>query len=212
MLTLLLILATLICALQAVRAGQLLHAALWLAGASAGTSLVLYSLGATQAAVIELSVGAGLVFILFVFAISLAPAAPPAGRAVVPVPVAVIGVGLVLLLVGELAWPYLGTQAVVSGATLEAPLGVILWQERQLDVLVQMVLIFAGALTVVGLLAPEGKKSTAPAAAQRAELESAQPKPVSPIRRLPERMAPTAAAYTPVAAAPDLAPTQERVA
>jgi NADH:ubiquinone oxidoreductase subunit 6 (subunit J) len=63
--------AALICAVQAVRARRLLHAALWLAGVSAMASLLIYGLGARQAAVIELSVGAGLVFILFVFAISV---------------------------------------------------------------------------------------------------------------------------------------------
>ena len=62
----------LVCALQAVRAKRLLHSALWLAGASALVALEMYLMGAPEVAVIELSVGAGLVTVLFVFAINIA--------------------------------------------------------------------------------------------------------------------------------------------
>src|SRR6185369_9830647 len=119
--------ATTVCALQAVRARRLLHAALWLAGASAFTSLLLYSLEAQQAAIIELSVGAGLVFILFVFAINLAGEAGPADGSVIPLPVALCGVGLVVLLLAELAWPRL--TSIVSEPV--APLSSSLWADRQ---------------------------------------------------------------------------------
>ncbi len=61
-----------LCAVRAIRANQLLSSALWLAGVSALVSIILYRLGAHQIAVIELSVGAGLVTVLFVFAISIA--------------------------------------------------------------------------------------------------------------------------------------------
>ena len=64
--------ATALCAFMAIRARHLIVAALWLAGASALVSIVLYASGAHLAAVIELSVGAGLVTVLFVFAISIA--------------------------------------------------------------------------------------------------------------------------------------------
>ncbi len=63
--------ATLICAIQAIRSNRLLISAIWLAGASALTALIMYLLGAHQVAVIELSVGAGLVTVLFVFAINI---------------------------------------------------------------------------------------------------------------------------------------------
>lgn len=82
-----------ICALQAVRACRLLPAAIWLAGVSALTSLRLYSFGTREVAVVELSVGAGLVIILFVFAMSLAGEPSQDGGAVVlAAAVLVIGV------------------------------------------------------------------------------------------------------------------------
>src|ERR1044071_1087112 len=87
-----------VCAVQAVREARLLQAAFWLAGVSALVSMVLYALGAREVAVVELSVGAGLVIILFVFAISLAGQPNQGSRARVPTPVAVALAGLVLLL------------------------------------------------------------------------------------------------------------------
>ena len=69
---LILIILSVIFAVQAIRAYRLLNSALWLAGVSALVSLIFYLMSATQVAVIELSVGAGLVTILFVFAISIA--------------------------------------------------------------------------------------------------------------------------------------------
>ena len=64
--------ATLICALQAIRAPRLLVSALWLAGCSALLALSIALLGAPEVGVVELSVGAGLVTVIFVFAISVA--------------------------------------------------------------------------------------------------------------------------------------------
>ena len=54
-------------ALATLRARSLLLSALWLAGVSAMISTLLYTLSAHQVAVIELSVGAGLVTIFFIF-------------------------------------------------------------------------------------------------------------------------------------------------
>jgi uncharacterized MnhB-related membrane protein len=148
--TSLLVVASLVCAVCALYARRLLHMALWLAGVSACVSLLLYGAGAREVAIIELSVGAGLVFILFVFAISLAGEARPPEAAVVSGPPAAVLLGLVVILLGELAWPH---AAGASTATL-APLSLSLWSERRLDVLLQVVLIFCGALTIAGLLAP----------------------------------------------------------
>ena len=72
MLDLLLVLVSIVFALQAVRCKRLVRSALWLAGVSAMLSVVLYRLGAHEVAVIELSVGAGLVTVLMVFAIAIA--------------------------------------------------------------------------------------------------------------------------------------------
>ena len=138
-----------LCAIQAIRAKRLLVAALWLAGVSALVSIILYALGAHQVAVIELSVGAGLVTVLFVFAISVAGEEAMDARAILPKPLAwgLIGVSVVLL--GWMILPSIGGGAPI----VEQSFATVLWQDRGLDVLVQIVLIFAGVLGVLGLLA-----------------------------------------------------------
>ena len=65
---------------------RLLISALWLAGTSALAALMMYRLGAPEVAVIELSVGAGLVTVLFVFAINIAGEDTPSVRSLVPAP------------------------------------------------------------------------------------------------------------------------------
>ena len=67
----LLLFVILLLALQAIRAVHLLHSAVWLAATSAMLSILFYLLGAPYVAVIELSVGAGLVTVLFIFAIGI---------------------------------------------------------------------------------------------------------------------------------------------
>jgi uncharacterized MnhB-related membrane protein len=137
-----------LCGLLAIRSTRLLAAAIWLAGVSALVSVVLYLIGAPQVAVIELSVGAGLVTVLFVFAISIAGEDAMDVRGIVPRPVGLIlAVGAVVLL-GVMALPALG----VTPAAAEGTFADMLWQERGLDVLVQIVVIFAGVIGVLGLL------------------------------------------------------------
>jgi uncharacterized MnhB-related membrane protein len=149
MLYLLLVVGLLFCALQAIRAERLLAAALWLAGLSALLSIFLYALGAPEIAVVELSVGAGLLTVLLVFAVSIAGDGASAARTLVPRPVAW---GLIALASLLLAWtivPWLPMQL----PNAEPPFGRVLWHERGLDVLGQVALIFAGAIGVLGLLA-----------------------------------------------------------
>jgi hypothetical protein len=124
-------------------------------------------------AVIELSVGAGLVTVLFVFAISIAGDEPRPARPVVPPWLSVGLAGAVMLLLG---WLTLGSVKVVSAEPAES-FAAVLWQERGLDVLVQIVLIFAGVLGVLALLAesPEPAKQ-----AQEAERASLKPQGVTP--------------------------------
>jgi uncharacterized MnhB-related membrane protein len=156
-----LILLMLLAGIQAIRARPLITSALWLAAASALLSIVLYRTGAQQAAVIELSVGAGLVTVLFVFAISVAGEEAAALRGLVPRPVAWV---LVLGSAALLAWSVLPAAPAGLLAAAEAPLSAILWQDRTLDVLAQMVLIFSGVLGLLGLLAevkPPLQKSAA---------------------------------------------------
>ena len=64
--------AAIVCAYRAMVTQRLLICSLYLACVSASVSGILYLLGAQQVAVIELSVGAGLVTVLFVFAINIA--------------------------------------------------------------------------------------------------------------------------------------------
>ncbi len=144
-----LILAMLVFAIEAVRAKRLISSTLWLAGVSALLSVTIYLLGAPQVAVIELSVGAGLVTVLFVFAIGVAGEDLRSLNPLVPKPVSWGLVGVAVLLLG---WLILPTKLAQLPA-LEEPLPAVLWQQRGLDVLVQIVLIFSGVLGLLGLLA-----------------------------------------------------------
>jgi uncharacterized MnhB-related membrane protein len=139
----------LLCALQAVRAKRLLSSALWLAGVSVLLSTLLYVLDAPEVAVIELSVGAGLVTVLFVFAIAIAGDDAIAAHSVVP---SLLGLVLVLGLMALMAGLLLPT-AEAAQPIDEPSFATVLWQTRGLDVLVQVALIFAGVLGVLGLLA-----------------------------------------------------------
>jgi hypothetical protein len=134
--------------------------------------MLLYGLGARHAAVIELSVGAGLVFILFVFTISLAGEAASGSASATPRYLAATMAGLGLLLLGELAWPNFKDTTPAQAVSLSTSL----WADRQLDVLGQIVLIFTGALTVMGLLT---NLTTAPSRQQPSAREDGVP-PLGP--------------------------------
>jgi len=142
----------LICAIQAVRSQRLLLSALWLAGASALAALMLYLLGAPEVAVIELSVGAGLVTVLFVFAINIAGEDAITSLPIIPKPLAWT---LMLMAIILLIWMNLDLLGL--DVTLKPPPGYhfnsVLWENRVLDVLLQMVIIFSGVLGLLGLLA-----------------------------------------------------------
>ena len=151
MFDLLIVAAILVCAFQAVRGTRLLIAALWLAGASALTALMMFRLGAPEVAVIELSVGAGLVTVLFVFAINIAGDEPLVTLpSLVPAPLAWIAALAAVGLGGWMALPNLRPDAGLVQADTFAK---VLWEHRSLDVLLQVVLIIGGVLTVLGLLA-----------------------------------------------------------
>ncbi len=156
-----LVLVTVAFAAQALRARRLLYSALWLAGASAVLATALYQLGAAMVAVIELSVGAGLVTVLFVFAINVAGEEGTVGPPVVPVWAGGTAVLVALVLIGALALPMPGP---ASAGAPEGTFAQTLWEARGLDVLVQMVLIFAGVLGLLGLLAETGAPLDQPVA------------------------------------------------
>jgi uncharacterized MnhB-related membrane protein len=166
MLHVLLVAGILICATQAIRAKRLLTAALWLAGVSALVALTLYVLGAREVAVIELSVGAGLVTVLFVYAIGIAGEDVIDVRTIIPKPLALGLVIVSAILLGWMTLPFVGISVSVPALSFAGEL----WQQRGLDVLVQIVLIFAGVLGMMGLLA-EAKAPVAKRAVQPAQRE-----------------------------------------
>ena len=141
-----------VCAIQAIRVHRLLISALWLAGCSALVALLMYLLGSPEIAVIELSVGAGLVTVLFVFAINIAGEEIVPVRSLVPRPLSWL---LVAASVALLSWMTL--PGFLSAQISEPKIGFaqVLWQDRWLDLLLQIVLIFAGVLGVIGLLADD---------------------------------------------------------
>jgi uncharacterized MnhB-related membrane protein len=142
-------LATLICAVQAIRSKRLLISAIWLAGASALTALIMYLLGAQQVAVIELSVGAGLVTVLFVFAINISGEETFKPARLVSKPLAG---AIALLVAGLLIWTTLQVPAATAGSGFLLPFNIVLWEVRGIDIVLQGILIFAGVLAVLGLM------------------------------------------------------------
>lgn len=156
----LLVAAIILGGLKGLRSERLITAALWLAITSALTATLLYRAGALEMAVIELSVGAGLVTILFVFSIAIAGDDGMRTRSLVPPLLAWLLIGGAAVL---LVWSILPLGAVET-AVDEAPFAVVLWEQRSLDVLVQIGLIFAGVIGILGLLAePEIVRSEHPA-------------------------------------------------
>ncbi len=147
--------AMLICALMAIRAARLLISALWLAGCSALLGITLALLGAPEVGVIELSVGAGLVTVIFVFAISLAGEEPAMRASVVPRPLAWV---LMVLFAALLLWLTVPRLLVTALPAASLPLIAAIWETRALDTLLQVALIFCGVLGSLGLLADPQKQ------------------------------------------------------
>ncbi|HSL28702.1 MAG TPA: hydrogenase subunit MbhD domain-containing protein [Anaerolineales bacterium] len=150
------LLGVVFCAYQAITARRILSATLYLACISALISATLYLLGAAQVAVMELSVGAGLVTVLLVYAVSVVgdDALDPAS--VIPKPLAFVLVGSVAVFLGWMAFPALQLATLGDSTDLTRSL----WQNRVLDVWIQIVLIFSGVMGVLGLLSEQapGKK------------------------------------------------------
>jgi NADH:ubiquinone oxidoreductase subunit 6 (subunit J) len=176
----LLVIAMLACAIFAMRATHLLSAALWLAGVSVMTAIILYLIGAVMMAVIELSLSVGLITILLVFAISTAgadsPDHPVSHRLHLPLLLAAL-----LLIIG-LALPVLAPQTTTSNESFAT----IFWHLREADVLVQIALIFSGVLGVLGLLAEpriqsKQVKKTRASTFDETQFTVVRTKPTSPV-------------------------------
>ncbi len=166
MLHLLTAVGILVCAIQAIRSRRLIVSALWLAGTSALVALELYLLGAPEIGVIELSVGAGLVTVLFVFAINLTGEEAADLKGLIKEPLAVVVSVLSIVLLGILLVPGVDRAAPSFG---EASLKAVLWGNRQLDVILQAALVFCGVLGVLGLLGERESAAAEPGHSEDSE-------------------------------------------
>ena len=155
MLLIIIVAGAIFCAIEAILTKKLLVSAIWLAGTSALVALALYLLGAAEVGVIELSVGAGLVTVLFVFAINIAGDEQIEDIPIVPKPVAW---GMIIISVILLGWLTLVNLGIQPPALETSSFSQTLWHDRGLDVLLQAMFIFAGVLGVIGLIA-DSKKS-----------------------------------------------------
>jgi uncharacterized MnhB-related membrane protein len=152
MLHVIILLGILICAFQAVRDKRLLVSAIWLAGTSALVAIMMYLLGAYQIAVIELSVGAGLVTVLFVFAINIAGDEPIPNLSFIPKWLAGILAIVGILLIG---WQILPLLNLPIGLNQDAGFQKMVWEVRKADLYLQVVMIFAGVVSMLRLLTDE---------------------------------------------------------
>ncbi len=147
-----LVVGTILCAYRMIVSNRILVAALYLACNSALVAIMLYLLGGTQVAAIELSVGAGLVTVLLVYAISVVGDDALDPVSIVPKPLAMIAVLTAAVLLVLLSIPISVTPTPLSAV----PMQVVLWEQRVLDLWIQMVLIISGVMGMLGILA-EGK-------------------------------------------------------
>ncbi|MBK7448704.1 MAG: hypothetical protein IPP55_22145 [Anaerolineales bacterium] len=155
------------CAYRAVVSKHLLPSTLYLACVSALISVTLYLLGAQEVAVIELSVGAGLVTVLLVYVLSVVGDDNLDPSSIIPKPLAFALVTVIAILVAWMTFPLTSSPS----ASSEVMLAQVLWKQRALDVWVQVALIFSGVLGVLGLLSEKEQKTrsqreTVPASAE----------------------------------------------
>lgn len=144
----LLLAGAIFCAYRATVSKRILSSTLYLACISALTSVVLFMLGATQVAVMELSVGAGLVTVLMVYALSVVGEDALDPSSIIPKPLALGLIGAVTILLGWMVYPAIQSASLMGSADLAS----VLWRQRVLDVWIQIVLIFSGVMGVLGLL------------------------------------------------------------
>lgn len=142
---------------------SMLKAAISLAIVSALLSIVLFSMGATWAALFELSVCAGLVTVVFASAISLTSTSrhepekeTEHRRRFAGLPFILIFAGMALIAVIVITGFHIEPVAVepVAAASFKE----IFWNTRQADILGQIIVILAGAFAVA-ILFKEGNKA-----------------------------------------------------
>ncbi|MBN2048606.1 MAG: NADH-quinone oxidoreductase subunit J [Anaerolineaceae bacterium] len=143
-----------ICAFEAIQSRKLTHSALWLALTSAMAAWLIFLLGAPEIAVIELSVGAGVVTILLVFAINIVGDVQEERKTIIPKPIALFLVVAAITFLGSMLLPLDGSlmEPVSNSDTFSK----VLWEDRIVDSILQIVLIFACVLGVLSLLEERG--------------------------------------------------------
>ncbi len=149
MINIILGIGTLVCAVQAIRSERLIVSSIWLAGTSAFISVIMFLLGAPEVAVIELSVGAGLVTVLFVFAINIAGDEKIPRKKIIPKPLAAL---MVIISAALLLGMVLPNSTPIIASLIPTDFRQMVWENRGLDMLLQIVIIFSGVLGVIGLL------------------------------------------------------------
>lgn len=149
MLHIIILLGILYCAFQAVRNKRLLVSAMWLAGTSALVSIMMYLLGAYEIAVIELSVGSGLVTVLFMFAINIAGDEPIPDLSFIPKFVARLFVLIAIIIIG---WQILPLLNMPINLSQDVGFQSVVWEARKVDLYLQVVMIFAGVISMLRLL------------------------------------------------------------
>jgi NADH-quinone oxidoreductase subunit J len=153
-LDILLVVALVLAALFTVVSVRLLRSVIGLAVTSVLLTVMMFRLDSALAAVFELSVCAGLIPAIFISTIGLTPRTNqedmPALRrekikryALLPILMIVAGVALTRVVMPDLTAPP------QSGAT---DVRKVLWNERQIDLIGQVVVLLAGALGVVVLV------------------------------------------------------------
>ena len=137
--------------IMAVISHSLLKSAVYLGFASATLGVIMYVLGAKWAAVIEVSVCSGLVTVIFISAISLSSMKKDQiqrhyndKKRMAYLPITLIVAGVILVVVA------LTTDFTVTGSAvgIAEDFREVLWNERQIDVLGQIVAILVGGIAV----------------------------------------------------------------
>ena len=139
-----------ICGFQVIQTKNLTHSAMWLATTSALVSWLMYILGAHVLAVIELSVGAGVVTILLVFAINIVGNEQDHKKPFIPTPLALFIIISAMIMIAGLLLPV--NNPLNQFATSSEALSLALWEDRFLDTILQIILIFTCVLGVLSLM------------------------------------------------------------
>lgn len=144
------------CAISAIHTTRLLSAVLSLAGLSVLLSLLFFWMDAPVIAVVELSVGAGLVTVLLALSISLTGDTHIGHTPGLPRWLALLLSAMLTLALGG---GMLGIPPVTEPAN-DVTVSRVFWEQRSADVLLQSALIFVALLTVTAVLT--GAKTSYP--------------------------------------------------